>query len=96
MALPQRPPGACIARADCHCHRARRCALCLYGRMVFAAAPHAGHTLLWDAHFYLVFAFFAVIPLHVAGALFHALVRRDGVFEAMASLSIGDEAAPTE
>ena len=28
--------------------------------------------------------FFAVILLHVAAALFHALVRRDGVFEAMA------------
>ena len=30
------------------------------------------------------FLFFAVILLHVAAALFHALVRRDGVFEAMA------------
>jgi cytochrome b561 len=29
------------------------------------------HTLLWDAHFYLAFAFFALILLHVAGALFH-------------------------
>jgi hypothetical protein len=37
------------------------------------------HTLLWDAHFYLAFAFFALILLHVAAALFHALVRRDGV-----------------
>ena len=45
------------------------------------------HTLLWDAHFYLAFAFFALILLHVAAALFHALVRRDGVFEAMASVS---------
>jgi cytochrome b561 len=43
------------------------------------------HTLLWGAHFYLAFAFFALILLHVAGALFHALVRRDGVFETMAS-----------
>jgi cytochrome b561 len=42
------------------------------------------HTLLWDAHFYLAFAFFALILLHVAAALFHALVRRDGVFETMA------------
>jgi cytochrome b561 len=42
------------------------------------------HTLLWDAHFYLAFAFFALILMHVAAALFHALVRRDGVFEAMA------------
>jgi cytochrome b561 len=44
----------------------------------------AMHTLLWNAHFYLAFVFFAVILLHVAAALFHALVRRDGVFESMA------------
>jgi cytochrome b561 len=42
------------------------------------------HTLLWNAHYYLAFAFFALILLHVAAALFHALVRRDGVFEEMA------------
>ena len=54
------------------------------------------HTLLWDAHYYLAFAFFALILMHLAAALFHALVRRDGVFEAMASVSTGDEAAPVE
>lgn len=42
------------------------------------------HTLLWNAHFYLAFAFFALVLAHVAAALFHALIRRDGVFEAMA------------
>ena len=41
------------------------------------------HTLLWNAHFYLAFAFFALILLHLAAALFHAWVRRDGVFESM-------------
>jgi len=41
------------------------------------------HSLLWDAHRYLAFLFFALILLHVAAALFHALVRRDGVFETM-------------
>lgn len=41
------------------------------------------HTLLWDAHFYLAFAFFALILLHLGAALFHKWVRRDGVFEAM-------------
>lgn len=45
------------------------------------------HTVLWNAHYYLAFAFFALILLHLAAALFHALVRRDGVFEAMASVS---------
>jgi cytochrome b561 len=48
------------------------------------------HTLLWNAHFYLAFAFFALILMHVAAALFHALVRRDGVFETMASVSASD------
>jgi cytochrome b561 len=42
------------------------------------------HTLLLTAHRTLAFAFFALILLHIAAALFHALVRRDGVFEAMA------------
>ena len=42
------------------------------------------HTALWNAHFYLAFAFYAAILLHIAAALFHALVRRDGVFESMA------------
>ncbi len=41
------------------------------------------HAILWDAHFYLAFAFFALILGHLAAALFHALVRRDGVFESM-------------
>lgn len=44
------------------------------------------HSLLWDAHFYLTFAFFGLILMHVAAALFHALIRRDGVFQTMASL----------
>ena len=48
--------------------------------------PHSDglHALLWSAHFYLAFAFFALILLHLAAALFHALIRRDGVFQAMA------------
>jgi cytochrome b561 len=43
------------------------------------------HALLWAAHFYLAFVLFALILMHAAAALFHALVRRDGVFETMAS-----------
>jgi cytochrome b561 len=42
------------------------------------------HALLWAAHFYLAFVLFALILMHAAAALFHALVRRDGVFESMA------------
>jgi cytochrome b561 len=42
------------------------------------------HAWLWDAHAALALVFFAVILAHVAAALFHGLVRRDGVFEAMA------------
>jgi cytochrome b561 len=41
------------------------------------------HTLLWHAHFYLAFAFFALILMHVTAILFHRLVRNDGVFETM-------------
>ena len=48
------------------------------------------HTLLWHAHYYLAFAFFAVILLHVAAILFHKLIRRDGVFETMAPLLTHD------
>jgi cytochrome b561 len=48
-------------------------------------APNASlHSMLWNAHRFLAFAFFALILLHLAAALFHALVRRDGVYEAMA------------
>ena len=45
------------------------------------------HSVLWNAHKVLALCFFALIMLHLAAALFHALVRRDGVFEAMASVS---------
>jgi cytochrome b561 len=45
------------------------------------------HTLLWSAHHYLAFVLFAVVLLHAAAALFHALVRHDGVFETMAPVS---------
>ena len=48
--------------------------------------PHSDelHTLLWDAHRFLALCFFALILVHLAAALFHALVRRDSVFRAMA------------
>lgn len=49
------------------------------------------HTVLWDAHFYLAYAFFALVLLHIAAALFHALVRRDGVFQTMASIAGSEE-----
>jgi cytochrome b561 len=45
------------------------------------------HTQLWNAHYYLAFLFFAVVLLHLAAALFHALVRRDGVYQTMAPVS---------
>ena len=40
--------------------------------------------------------FFALILLHVAAALFHALVRHDGVFETMAPVPTHDDVAPAE
>ena len=48
------------------------------------------HTLLWHAHYYLAFAFFATILMHVAAILFHKLVRNDGVFETMAPVLTRD------
>jgi cytochrome b561 len=45
---------------------------------------------------YLAFAFFALILLHVAAALFPALVRRDGVFESMAPVPPHGEVVPAE
>jgi cytochrome b561 len=54
-----------------------------------AIAPQSDslHTQLWDAHYYLAFLFFAIVLLHLAAALFHALVRRDGVYQTMAPVS---------
>jgi cytochrome b561 len=46
------------------------------------------YALLRTAHTLLAYAFFATILLHVAGALFHALIRRDGVFAAMTGRGI--------
>jgi cytochrome b561 len=54
------------------------------------------HTLLWNAHFYLAFLFFALILMHLAAVLFHGLIRRDGVFDAMGPHLTHDEIAPTE
>ena len=60
--------------------------------------PHSDalHALLWNAHRTLAFAFFALILLHLGAALFHALVRRDGVFEAMAPVPDRAVAHPAE
>ena len=54
------------------------------------------HTILWNAHRSLAYVFFAVILLHIAAALFHALIRRDGVFEAMAPVPTGEGVQPAE
>lgn len=42
------------------------------------------YSLLQRAHYFLGFAFFALILMHVAALLFHKLVRKDGVFDTMA------------
>ncbi|MDR5835435.1 cytochrome b [Caballeronia sp. LZ034LL] len=56
------------------------------GMRIPSLLPHSNslHTLLWNAHRFLALCFFALIVVHLAAALFHALVRRDGVFHAMA------------
>lgn len=53
-------------------------------------------SLLWNAHFYLAFAFLALVLLHIAAALFHLLVRRDDVFQSMAPVPVREEVAPAE
>lgn len=52
-----------------------------------AIAPHdpAVYSLLRAAHAWLARALLAVILLHLAAALYHAWIRRDGVFASMAS-----------
>ena len=42
------------------------------------------YAILRTAHTWLAFLLFATFLLHLAAALFHALVRRDGVFASMA------------
>ncbi|PJG56236.1 cytochrome B [Bradyrhizobium forestalis] len=54
------------------------------------------HTLLWNTHVYLGLAFFALVLLHLAAALFHALVRRDGVFATISPLPQRERMKPTE
>ncbi len=54
------------------------------------------HTLLWNAHFYLAFAFFALVLLHVAAVLFHALNRLDGVFETISLSPLRDRTTSAE
>ena len=52
------------------------------------------HTWLQEAHYYLAFAFFGLVLMHFAAALFHALVRRDGVFSTMASFGSQKKVSP--
>ncbi len=44
------------------------------------------YALLRPAHTYLAYLFFATLLAHVGAALFHGLIRRDGVLQSMASL----------
>lgn len=57
-----------------------------FGFMLPPLAPRDPglYSLLRGAHGVLGYTFFALVLAHVAGALHHAWVRRDGVFERMA------------
>jgi cytochrome b561 len=57
----------------------------VFGVYLPSFLPHSDalHTLLWNLHRVLALCFFALIVLHLAAALLHALVRRDGVFQTM-------------
>ena len=66
----------------------------LYGSLHLPAImPHDDqlHATLLTTHMVLAYMFFATILLHVAAALFHALIRRDGVFRAMAGIGSRDQ-----
>ncbi|WP_290888741.1 cytochrome b [Arenimonas sp.] len=56
------------------------------GFVLPALAPQDAALYSWlrCAHGALGYAFFGLILLHLSGALYHAWVRRDGVFESMA------------
>jgi cytochrome b561 len=61
----------------------------LYGSLHLPAIlPHDDqlHAILRTTHIVLAYMFFATILLHVAAALFHVLIRRDGVFRTMAGI----------
>ncbi|KAB7769132.1 cytochrome b [Xanthomonas maliensis] len=51
-----------------------------------AIAPHAPALYAWlrSAHGWLAYLLFATVLAHLSAALFHAWVRRDGVFSSMA------------
>jgi cytochrome b561 len=59
-------------------------------------APHSVSWFAWlrGAHTWLGLALFGAILLHLAAALFHGLVRRDGVLQAMASWRPGGGPQP--
>ncbi len=63
-----------------------------------AIAPHdpALYSGLRLAHAWLARALLAVILLHLAAALHHAWVRRDGVFRTMAPVPLGPRRTPRE
>lgn len=49
--------------------------------------PHSAplYALLRPAHAYLAYLFFATLLAHLGAALFHGLIRRDGVLQSMVS-----------
>jgi cytochrome b561 len=60
----------------------------LYGPIYLPKiVPHNDtlYAFLRSAHTVFAYLFFATILLHIGAALFHSLVRRDGVFESMAA-----------
>ena len=79
---------------------AARLPIILYGPYQLPPiVPHSPmlYAGLRQLHTVLAYLLIAVWLLHLAGALFHRLVRRDGVFESMASLKPTREAtSPAE
>lgn len=73
---------------------AARYPIVLFGPVVLPPIlPHDPMLYAWlrELHTVLAYLFFLVILAHLGAALFHGLIRRDGVLPSMASLKAGTE-----
>jgi cytochrome b561 len=64
----------------------------LFGRFALPAILPQDEMLygiLRPAHTYLAYLLFATVLVHVGAALMHLLIKRDGVFESMATVAVG-------
>jgi cytochrome b561 len=73
-----------------------RCAVWRYPDSGAAAAERQPAHAALECSLLSRFRFFALVLLHIAAGLFHALIRRDGVFETIAPLPLTERVTPAE